>query len=237
MSSAYFDFKKFRVYHDRSSMKVGTDGVLLGSWADIDWCKNILDVGTGCGLIALMAAQRNTQASVYGIDIDVDSTIQAQENIEASPFAQRIKIVQCDIKHWKPDFAFDAILSNPPFYEEDLLPPNTVRSKARHAQAGGLTLEELVVNAYRLLKKGGVFTVVLPHSIAEKFEGICCSYRLYLQRRTNVITCLGKMPKRCLLEFHKEVDFGGLKVDTLVLAEKSGQRSCGYHELTKEFYL
>jgi tRNA1Val (adenine37-N6)-methyltransferase len=218
-------------------MKVGTDGVLLGSWADIDWCKNILDVGTGCGLIALMAAQRNTQASVYGIDIDVDSTIQAQENIEASPFAQRIKIVQCDIKHWKPDFAFDAILSNPPFYEEDLLPPNTVRSKARHTQAGGLTLEELVVNAYRLLKKRGIFTVVLPHSIAEKFEGICCSYRLYLQRRTNVITCLGKMPKRCLLEFHKEVDFGGLKVDTLVLADKSGQRSCGYHELTKEFYL
>jgi tRNA1Val (adenine37-N6)-methyltransferase len=218
-------------------MKVGTDGVLLGSWADIDWCKNILDVGTGCGLIALMAAQRNTQASVYGIDIDVDSTIQAQENIEASPFAQRIKIVQCDIKHWKPDFAFDAILSNPPFYEEDLLPPNTVRSKARHTQAGGLTLEELVVNAYRLLKKGGIFTVVLPHSIAEKFEGICCSYRLYLQRKTNVITCLGKMPKRCLLEFHKEVDFGGLKVDTLVLADKSGQRSCGYHELTKEFYL
>lgn len=237
MSSAYFDFKKFRVYHDRSSMKVGTDGVLLGCWADIDWCKNILDVGTGCGLIALMAAQRNTQASVYGIDIDVDSTIQAQENIVASPFAQRIKIVQCDIKNWKPDFAFDAILSNPPFYEEDLLPPNTVRSKARHTQAGGLTLEELVVNAYRLLKKGGVFTVVLPHSIAEKFEGICCSYRLYLQRRTNVITCLGKMPKRCLLEFHKEVDFGGLKVDTLVLADKSGQRSCGYHELTKEFYL
>lgn len=98
MASDYFDFKQFRVYHNRCAQKVGTDGVVLGAWADICNAKRILDVGTGSGLIALMAAQRVPESMVCAIDIDHDAVLQARENVAASPFSDRIRVFQVDVR-------------------------------------------------------------------------------------------------------------------------------------------
>ena len=86
MSNPYFRFKQFTVWHDRCAMKVGTDGTLLGAWVNVHGRMRMLDVGTGTGLIALMLAQRNTEAQIDAIDPDADAYLQAQENIRQSPF-------------------------------------------------------------------------------------------------------------------------------------------------------
>ena len=118
MANPYFQFKKFTIRHDKCAMKVGTDAVLLGAWADTASCKNILDIGTGTGIIALMLAQRSC-ADIDAIDIDKDACIQAEENVAASPFAGRIKVIPASCA----DFArsttlkkYDLIVSNPPYF-------------------------------------------------------------------------------------------------------------------------
>ena len=130
MGAPYFRFKQFTVWHDRCAMKVGTDGVLLGAWAgqerlgktQVNHPRNILDIGTGSGLIALMLAQRFPQARITGIDCDKDAAMQAMENFTGSPWADRLRAVRTGLQDFCRDTAtaaerFDLIVSNPPFYD------------------------------------------------------------------------------------------------------------------------
>ena len=128
-----FAFKKFVIHQDHCAMKVGTDGVLLGSWANGG--KRILDIGTGTGLIALMMAQRYTDATIDAVEIDHDAALQAYENVSNTEFANRIKIVETAIQHHSAQDKYNAIVSNPPFFIDSLLNPNAQRSTARHACA------------------------------------------------------------------------------------------------------
>ena len=116
---SYFDFKQFRVYHDRCAMKVGTDGVLLGAWAPTNQATRILDIGAGSGLISLMLAQRS-KATIVGVELDEAAALQARENVEQSRFASRIEIVNADILHYTSEAKFDLIVSNPPFFNDAL---------------------------------------------------------------------------------------------------------------------
>ena len=124
-----FAFKKFVIHQDHCAMKVGTDGVLLGSWANGG--KRILDIGTGTGLIALMMAQRYTDAIIDAVEIDHDAALQAYENVSNTEFANRIKIVETAIQHYSTQDKYNAIVSNPPFFIDSLLNPNAQRSTAR----------------------------------------------------------------------------------------------------------
>ena len=112
MSNDYFRFKQFCIHHDRCAMKVGTDGVLLGAWGCVEG-RRILDIGTGTGLIALMAAQRNLEAKVWGVDIDEEAVLQAQENIAESPFCSRIECILKDVLAFETKELYDAILCRP----------------------------------------------------------------------------------------------------------------------------
>lgn len=156
MPNPYFKFKQFTVYHDRCAMKVGTDGVLLGAWAQVDNARRILDVGTGTGLIALMTAQRS-QAHIMGIDIDEKAVGQAEENVKASPWKERISICRKDVMQMcrEVDGTFDAIVSNPPYFVENVHCPDARRNVARHT--GGLTFGELLAAVERLLADDGTF--------------------------------------------------------------------------------
>ncbi|MFR1987405.1 MAG: tRNA1(Val) (adenine(37)-N6)-methyltransferase [Prevotellamassilia sp.] len=136
-----FTFQQFTIDDSRCAMKVGTDGVLLGAWADLSETTRILDLGCGSGLIALMAAQRNPQALVKGVEIDEAAAADAQANVAASPFHERVQITCADaLTLSAPSFEADCILSNPPYHEEELLPPEAQRAAARHTGGGGLTL-------------------------------------------------------------------------------------------------
>ena len=134
MSNDYFQFRQFRIRQQRCAMKVGTDGTLLGAWAQMLMARGrILDIGTGTGLIALMMAQRFPDASVVGIDIDSEAVAQAQENVEESPFAQRITIRQADVLQFDDEGKFDAIVCNPPYFVNALTCPDQQRTTARKA--------------------------------------------------------------------------------------------------------
>ena len=129
MANSWFQFKQFKVEQGKTAMKVGTDGVLLGAWASVGDAKNILDVGTGTGLIALMLAQRNQNAEISAIDIDRNAVEQAAENAEQSPWSGRISIFESDYNHFRVGVSclFDLIVSNPPYFEQSLKSPTKSR--------------------------------------------------------------------------------------------------------------
>ena len=123
-----FTFKQFHIDHSRCAMKVGTDGTLLGAWASLPDEGKILDIGTGTGLIAIMAAQRNAKVTISAIDIDADCVSQAQENIDATNWSNRINVSHSALQEYYPNTQFDLIISNPPYFIDSLNSPDAARS-------------------------------------------------------------------------------------------------------------
>ena len=234
MAKGYFEFKKFTVYQERCAMKVGTDGTLLGAWASApaDACR-ILDIGTGTGLIALMMAQRYPEAEVTGIDIDGEAVSQAMENANASPFSNRVHIIQADIADYAVE-PFGAIVCNPPYFVDSLTCPDPSRTLARHT--GLLTYKTLIQSVKRLLKDEGMFSMVIPVDYRSQLLSEAALADLMLSKECLIKTTPDKAPKRCLLEFRKHPV---ISVDSTieVLEVRAGVRSDWYHNLTKDFYL
>ena len=214
-------------------MKVGTDGVLLGAWSPLPSTGHGLDIGTGTGLLALMAAQRAPEMLFTGIDIEAAAVAQARLNVSASPFADRIRLQQCALQDFDPGRTlFHAILCNPPYFESSLLPPDPNRTTARHTCS--LPFAQLATSAARLLHADGYFSVVLPTSTFDSFRRLCFDAGLHLFRRCDVQTTAHKPPKRTLACFRHECN--ELPVEHLVLQEGS-QRTTAYQQLCADFYL
>jgi len=232
MSNDIFRFKQFSVRHDRCAMKVGTDGVLLGAWGSVEG-KRILDIGTGTGLIALMAAQRNSEADVLGIDIDELAVAQARGNVAESPFNRRIECILQDVLTFEPEAPFDAILCNPPFFTEDTLPDNRSRALARNNKC--LPFPQLIKKVAVLLAENGTFSLIVPSGLAQEIVGLCMENGLHLIRRCQIHTTARKPPRRTLLEFSRQNR--SCEMQTLCLVADDGTRSQQYKELTKDFYL
>lgn len=233
-----FQFQQFFVDDTHCAMKVGTDGVLLGAWATVGAAQRVLDLGCGSGLIALMLAQRAPQAQVTGVEIDEAAANDARLNVQQSPFAPRIQVVAADALHFAPAQPFDLIVSNPPYFEEDLLPPSAHRAQARHTAGGGLTFEALLHCVKRLLNwhnPAARFAVVLPATAEARFATAAEWHGLHLARRTQVVTRPKKPCKRVLLEFG--VTEGALQSDELSLIADDGARSEQYEALCGDFYL
>lgn len=234
-----FTFKHFHINDERCAMKVGTDGVLLGAWAEVEDAKNILDIGCGCGLISLMAAQRSYYGKILGIEIDNNATADAIDNVNNSPYNNRVTITCTDALQFARTATtkFDCILSNPPYYEEDILPPSITRAQARHTAGGGLTFNALLRCVSLLLdytNKKARFYVILPTSSASRFICSASIYGLSLTRRTDVITRPGKPCKRVLLCFSPQPTL--LEHNQLILMTNNGNRSEQYQLLCKDFY-
>lgn len=229
-----FRFKQFTILDDRCAHRVGTDGVLLGAWADVCGARRILDIGTGSGLVALMAAQRNPVASVVGVEVDAASARQARENVLRSPFRERVVVEEDDVREFRTEECFDCILCNPPFFTEDTLSPNAQRARARHAE--GLRFADLLAAACRLLSPGGQFHVILPSNAETEFVNQAFISGLRMVRRCQVRTVQRKAPKRVMIAFSREgtITLGG---EELLLQNADGSRSTEYSDLTKDFYL
>lgn len=229
-----FRFKQFSIEDDQCAHSVGTDGVLLGAWAQVEGRHRILDIGTGSGLIALMAAQREPHARVVGIEIDPAAAQQARKNVERSPFVKRVDIKEEDVKIFHTEEEFDCILCNPPFFTEDTQSPDANRARARHATL--LRFPELISSACRMLSPDGEFHVILPASEEVSFVNQCFINGLKLTRCCQVRTVSRKSPKRVLLSFAQEGNIA-TKHEELVLQNTDGSRSESYSDLTKDFYL
>ena len=233
MPNPYFSFKQFTVRHDRCAMKVGTDGVLLGAWIDLNSSRRILDIGTGTGLIALMLAQRCSDARIIAVDIDSAAVEQAQENIQASPWKNRVEVLQQDICTYHPHGTFDTIVSNPPYFIDSLKCPDGQRSTARHTDT--LDADRLIGKVSELLSPDGSFSIILPAEQTEDLIRVAGEKGLYPSRQTWVITRPGLSPKRILMEFRKISTV--FQPDELVIELERHVYSEEYIALTKEFYL
>lgn len=213
-------------------MKVGTDGVLLGAWAQGG--RRILDIGSGTGLISLMMAQRFPEAEVVGIDMDADACGQARENVMASPFRDRVEIECCRLQDFGGSGVFDAIVSNPPFFVDSLKNPDSKRMMARHTDS--LPFRDLFAGVKRLLSDDGIFSAIVPVEVVEQFVAESCILGFYLIRKCGVKTVVRKQPKRFMLSFAKHrISPYEEHVETMM--DSQGNRSEWYRKITEEFYL
>lgn len=233
MPNPFFSFKQFTIRHDRCAMKVGTDGVLLGAWTDIRHSRRILDIGTGTGLISLMLAQRQADATITAIDIDAEAVNQAQENIQDSPWKERITAVLQDLKTYRPQELFDTIVSNPPYFMDSLKCPDSQRNTARHTDT--LDMHTLLYQTSLLLTPEGRFSIVLPAEQTNTLIESAGRVGLYPSRHTAVITRPGLAPKRTLMEFTRQKK--AFQTEELVIELERHVYSEAYIALTKDFYL
>ncbi|MGA9381814.1 MAG: methyltransferase [Phormidium sp.] len=234
MPNPYFRFKKFTVFHDRSAMKVGTDSILLGAWANITNTQQILDIGTGTGLIALMLAQRSL-AQIDAVEIDLEACNQARENITNSPWSNRIQLYRNSIQDYTINCPkrYNLLISNPPFFTNASKAAIKARSLARHSDS--LEQSDILQIAEKLLCEDGKLAIIYPTEQAETFQKKAETFGFYSQRKLYVKSTLQSSIKRILLEFGKsQLEY---QESTLVIETARHSYSAEFVDLIKEFYL
>ena len=171
MANSWFRFKQFIIHQDRCAMKVTTDACLFGAWvaADLETRQvtdgRLLDVGTGTGLLTSMIAQR-VNLPIDAIELDMEAYAQAVENSSSSPYKERIQVLQGDVRQFEFPFRYDIIVSNPPFYEQELKSGDRRKNSAHHSE--DLKLEELLDVIKKNLQPGGHFYLLLPYKRQEQ---------------------------------------------------------------------
>lgn len=235
MPNPYFSFKRFTVYHDRCAMKVGTDGVLIGTWTDFEDAERVLDVGAGSGLISLILAQRNSALLIDPIEIDKDATIQCNENIINSPFTNISSCRNITFQEFaeKCTDKYDLIASNPPFFSRSLKSPDSQRSTARHTDS--LLIEDFISLSGRLLSKKGRISFIFPYQQKDYLIDLANKNELYLSRMTDVIPTPTSNPKRVLVELSKLKN--ECRSSQLIIESERHVYSDDFVEMIKDFYL
>jgi tRNA1Val (adenine37-N6)-methyltransferase len=231
-----FKFKRFIIHQDRCAMKVGTDGVLLGAWAGINHNpQRILDIGAGTGLLALMLAQRTNGETIDALEIEENAHEQCVENFENAPWADRLFCYHAGLDEFtdEMEYQYDLIISNPPFFMEEVSSGNVSRDTARQNQS--LPFEELLEGVTKLLAPKGTFATILPFKEEVSFLKMATHRGLFPNRITHVKGNRNSEIKRSLLEF----SFRKTKIseDLLTIETERHQYTEKYMELTRPFYL
>ena len=215
-------------------MKVGTDAVLVGAWANMNEPQRILDIGTGSGTIALMLAQRSMgKAVIHAVEIEAIDALQAEENFQKSPWASSLKIYHTAVQEFFPGISYDLIISNPPYFNNSQRPPNGKRHQARHTVT--LSYLDLIGTVLRLLSDHGTFNVVLPFTEGLEFLSLAQQHGIWCTRKFSFKTRADKPTERWLMEFSKRK--ANVETGELVLYQQGDDWSEDYKTLTKEFYL
>lgn len=230
-----FDFRQFSIDDSRCDMKVGTDGVMLGAWASVANASRVLDAGAGCGLLSLMIAQRNHDASIDAVERSGEACSDAGKNIAATPLGQRVNVVHADITtmRFNPE-SYDLIISNPPFFTESLRSPDAGRAESRHE--GTFGVEWLIRNARLLLSPVGSLAFIAPSSRDSEIEFLLELHRLNIWRQCTVFPVEGKPAKRTLWQVSPSATCREEK-SSLTIRNTDHSLSTDYKNLTSEFYL
>ena len=229
-----FHFKHFSLYHDRSTMKVGTDAVLLGAWAEVQPTDWVLDIGTGCGILPLMLAQKGI-AKVHAVDLDEASALEAAENFQASQWSRQLFAFHADIRKFTMQCTYDLIISNPPFFINSYKSDTDRKNQTRHTDTS-LSFVELASAVKRLLKPEGRFVLVLPERESHDFIPIAEKYHLFVHKCQQIIPMEGKEPNRVNLELR----FGkpeSVQVTELVMRKADNSFTEAYNDVVKPYYL
>lgn len=229
-----FYFKQFHIRHDRSTMKVGTDGVLLGAWAGINSAIKILDIGTGSGLIALMLAQRAAEnVKIDAVEIDLDTFQQATENVKNSPWKEKITTFHTDFQHFSNRQSYDLVVSNPPYFVNSHKAPDLKRTISRHTDK--LPFEAIAEGCRRLLHPHGRLCLILPISEGSAFTQIAVRSLLFCTQKVTVRHKSSKPAERLLMEFSFHP--APCQVSDLIMFDEEGKRTLAYQQLVGDFYL
>jgi len=235
MSNTYFQFRQFIIHQDQCAMKVCTDACILGAWFSekIPSYSTILDVGSGTGLLMLMIAQKS-KARISGIEIDYASYKQQKENIEQSKWKERMKVFPGDVRTHSFDGKFDFIISNPPFFENDLLSERDEKNVAKHSKE--LSLDELIKVIDANLGTTGSFGLLLPCHRTDYFENLAGRHHFYLKEKLSV----RQTPKHDF--FRSILHFSRYKEKTpdsfeLCIYNEAGKFSDEFAELMRDYYL
>ena len=228
-----FRFKQFSVRQDSSALKVGTDAVLLGAAMTVESSDRLLlDIGTGTGVIALMAAQRCPEATIEAIEIDAPSAAEAAQNFASSPWPCRLHAVCTPLQNYQPSGRFDLIFSNPPFYDNSLTNPDERETTARHT--GSLSHADICAFAAAHLAPQGRLSIILPSGTERHILRVAASFGLFPFRIMRIKTTPAKAPKRIILELSR---IRKSVTETSLTLQDGPGRSEDYSSLTKDFYL
>lgn len=231
-----FHFKQFTIEQDRCPMKVGTDGVLLGAWADVAGADQVLDIGTGTGVIAIMLGQRAPEATIHGVEVDEEAFLQAEENMHRAPWADRLRAFHTSIQEFTRHHPhqYDLIVSNPPFFSGGTFSTNQDRTSVRHTVK--LPHGDLLISVRSLLAPEGKFCVILPLIEGLRFQELAESYHLYCTKVTEVRPKKEKPVERLLLQLERQKK--EVRKDELIIQhEGNNEWTEKYIALTGAFYL
>lgn len=230
-----FRFKQFEINQDRCAMKIGTDGVLLGSWTNITAAKSILDIGAGTGIIALMLAQRSSAETIDAIEIDSNAYEQCVDNFEISPWGDRLYCYHAGLDEFIEEIEdlYDLIVCNPPFYTESVTSGDLQRDQARQNEF--LPFNELLEGVSILISEHGIFSTIIPFKEKDDFIRLAASHELFPSRCLNVKGNPAAEVKRVLLEFTKQEKICE-ELDLTIEIERHVY-TIDYINLTKDFYL
>lgn len=239
MPNTYFQFKQFTIHQTCCAMKVTTDGCLFGAWIPASPLKGelkVFDIGTGTGLLALLFAQKNPEAIIDAIEIDKETYGQAKENIAASPWPGRINAIHGDVKEFSGVQQYDIIISNPPFYENELKSGNNKKNKARHDEA--LLVDDLFRIIGQNLKPRGAFYVLLPYKRNDEVESCLAKNNLAISHKTYVRQSTQHGYFRILLSGkhleNKQEDFSTTEI---AICNEKLEYTPAFLDLLKDYYL
>jgi tRNA1Val (adenine37-N6)-methyltransferase len=230
-----FFFKKFGLFHHRSTMKIGTDAILLARWTEVATTDDVLDIGTGCGLIPLMLAQKGIN-SADAVEIDRDSYEEATQNFSNSAWKTRIFSINDDIKHYSDVCTkkYDLVVSNPPFFFGDNIPEKAKKGLARHTNT--LSYSDLLASVKKLMKPDGRFSLVLPARESATFLQEAENQGFYLKKEQKIVPVEGKEPNRLNMQLVvNQVD--KIESETFVLRYPDHSFTKEYKDFLKDYYL
>ncbi len=235
MPNSFFSFKQFTIHQHNCAMKVTTDSCLFGAWASLlSNGHKALDIGAGTGLLAVMYAQKNPLAVMDAVEIDADAATQAADNVAGSPWPSAIKIIHQNIIDFKPANLYDAIISNPPFYKQQLQSSDVKKNAAHHSSH--LSLQDLFQNVARLLNNKGQFYVLLPWYRTDEALAIAAAFSLFPAN----ITGVKQTPKhpyfRSMLLFTR-LQKNHIQEQEIIIETEKGKYSEVFTALLKDYYL
>ncbi|MBS1759976.1 MAG: methyltransferase [Bacteroidetes bacterium] len=240
MSNSFFKFKQFTIHQDKCAMKVTTDSCLFGAWVaqQLSESKNdvstVLDIGGGTGLLSLMLAQKNNTAKIDVLEIDIEATAQAKENVEQSPFSNQIQIINADARTYHFSKKYNVIISNPPFYENELKGNDAVKNIAHHND--GLSITELLKIIKDNLAANGKFFLLLPYKRFEEIKKLIQKEELGVTKVVFVKQSENHSYFRVLVAGTNTSTNTNMEAE-INITTKTRQYTAEFIELLKDYYL
>ena len=230
-----FRFKQFSMYHHRSTMKIGTDAMILSAWAEVSGANRVLDIGTGSGIIALMMAVRSS-AVIDAVEIDEASVNEARDNFKQSPFSDRLQVFNKSMASFSESVnnTYDVIISNPPFFINDMRPQNSRKQQARHTDS--LSYSDLCFYSRKMLNNEGKLCLVLPYTESKTFLSIAAGHGLFLQKRLLIFPRPCKAPNRVNLQLGTTKP-ATVNEEKFIIRNEDNRFTKQYSDLLGEYYI